>query len=52
MARKIRGWIGRNTGRMIITDSDQFLPDRLINPAEYEEELTAPVAVQVEDKPN
>ena len=52
MARKIRGWIGRNTGRMIITDSDQFLPDRLINPAEYEEELTAPVAVQVEDKLN
>ena len=52
MARKIHGWIGRNTGRMIITDSDQSLPDRLINPAEYEEELTAPVAVQVEDKLN
>jgi len=33
---------------MITTES---LLDRLINPAEYEEP-TAPVAVQVEDKPN
>ena len=51
MIGKIRGWIGRNTGRTITTDSDESLPDRLINPAEYEE-LTAPLAVQVEDKPN
>ena len=51
MIGKIRGWIGQNTGRMITTDSDESLPDRLINPAEYEE-LTAPVAVQVEDKLN
>ena len=52
MIGKIRGWIGRNTGRMITTDSDESLPDRLINSAKYEEELTAPVAVQVEDKLN
>ena len=51
MIGKIRGWIGRNTGRTITTDSDESLPDRLINPAEYEE-LTAPLAVQVEDKLN
>ena len=51
MIGKIRGWIGQNTGRMITTDSEESLPDRLINPAEYEEDLTASVAIQVENNP-
>ena len=34
---------------MITANLEESLPDRLINPAEYEEDLTAPVAIQVED---
>ena len=40
---KIRGWIRGNTRQMITADSEESLPDRLINPAEYDEDLTAPV---------
>ena len=34
---------------MTAFDIEESLPDRLINPAEYEEDLTASVAIQVED---
>jgi len=33
---------------MVVAGSEESLPDRLINPEEYEEDLTDPVAVQVE----
>jgi len=44
-------WIERSTGQMIAFDIEESLPDRLINPAEYEEDLTASVVIQVEDNP-
>ena len=47
---KIRGCIRRNTRRMIAAGSEESLPDRLINPAEYEEDLADPVAVQLEEE--
>jgi len=40
---KIRGWIRRNTRQIITADSEESLPDRLINPAEYDEDLKPPV---------
>ena len=45
---KIRGWIRGNTRQMITADSEESLPDRLVNPAKYDEDLTAPVVVQFE----
>ena len=36
---------------MTAFDSEESLPDRLINPADYEEDLTASVAIQVENNP-
>jgi len=48
---KMSHWIGRSTGQMIAFDIEESLPDRLINPAEYEGDLTASVAIQVEDNP-
>jgi len=36
---------------MTAFDSEESLPDRLINPAEYEEDLTASVAFHIENNP-
>ena len=41
-------WIRGNT-RQTITDVEESLPGRLVNPAEYEEGLTDPVALQFQD---
>ena len=49
MIGKIRGCIRRNTRRMIAAGSEESLPDRLINPAEYED-LADPVAAQLEEE--
>ena len=46
---RVRGWIGENHGQMVAAGSEESLPNRLINPEEYEENLTDPVAVQVEN---
>ena len=46
---RVRGLIGENRRQMVATGSEESLPDRLINPEEYEEVLTSPVADQVED---
>ena len=51
MIGRVRGWIGENHRQMVAADSEESLPDRLVNPDEYED-LTDPVAVQVEDKSN
>ena len=47
MIGRVHGWIaGINRRQMVATGSVEYLPDRLINPDEYEEEdLTDPVAV-------
>ena len=45
MLGRIRGLIGKNRRQMVATGSEESLPDRLINPEEYEEDLTDPVAV-------
>ena len=46
----ISGWIGENHRQMIVTDSEESLPaDRLINPEEYEENRTTPLAVHAEE---
>ena len=45
---KICGRPRRNTRRIITADSEESLPDRLINPAEYEEDPTEAVAIQFE----
>ena len=42
-------WIGRRHRQMVAAGSEEFLPDRLINPEEYEKDLMNPVAVQVEE---
>ena len=49
MLGRVRGLIGGNRRQMVATSSEESLPDRLINPEEYEEDLTDPVANQVED---
>ena len=51
MIGRVRGWIRENHRQMVAADSEESLPDRLVNPDEYED-LTDPVAVQVEDKSN
>ena len=45
MIGRVRGWIARNHRQIVATGSEESLPDRLINPEEYEEDLTDPVAV-------
>ena len=49
MIGRVRGWITENQRQMVATGSIESLPDRLINPDEYEEDLTDPVAVQVKN---
>jgi len=48
MIRRLRSRIEENRRQMVAAGSEESLPDRLINPEEYEEDLTDPVAVQVE----
>ena len=45
----IGGQIGENHRQMVATGSEESLPNRLINPEEYEKYITDPVAVQVEE---
>ena len=52
MIGKISGWIRTKPGRAITADAEDSLPYRLINPVEYEEDCTDPVAVHFEDKDN
>ena len=49
MIGRVHGWIAGNHRQMVAIGSDESFPDRLINPDEYEENLTDPVAVQVEN---
>ena len=49
MLERVHGWIAENHTQMVDTGSEESLPDRLINPEEYDEDLTNPVAVQVEN---
>ena len=49
MLGRVCRWIGRNCRQTFVDGSEEFLPDRLINPEEYVEDLTDPVANQVED---
>jgi len=46
---KIRHWIRKDPRRIVAADSEESLPDRLINPAEYDEDMTNPVAPLAED---
>ena len=43
MIGRLRGWIGENHRQMVAADSEESLPDRLVNPDEYEEDFTDPV---------
>ena len=45
MIGRVRGWITENQRQIVATGSEESLPDRLINPDEYEEDLTDLVAV-------
>ena len=45
----IGGQIGENDRQMVATGSEESLPNRLINPEEYEKDLTDPIAAQVEE---
>ena len=49
MIGKVCGWIGGNRSQSFVDGSEESLPDRLINPDEYEEDFRCPVADQVED---
>ena len=49
MIGRVHGWITENHGQMVAAGSEESLPNRLINPEEYNEDLTDPVAVQVEN---
>ena len=49
MIGRVHGWIAENHGQMVAAGSEESLPNRLINPEEYDEDLTDPVAVQVEN---
>ena len=45
MIERVHGWITENRRQMVLTGSEESLPDRLINPDEYEEDLTDPIDV-------
>ena len=49
MLGRVHGWIAENRRQMVAAGSEESLPNRLINPEEYDEDLTDPVAVQVEN---
>ena len=40
MIERVHGWITENRRQMVLTGSEESLPDRLINPDEHEEDLT------------
>jgi len=46
---KIRHWIRKDPRRIVAADSEESLPDRLINPAEYDEDMSNPVGALAED---
>ena len=45
MIGRVHGWIAGNRRQIVATGSVESLPDRLINPEEYEEDLADPIAV-------
>ena len=45
MIGRVRVWITENQSQMVATGSEESLPDRLINPDEYKEDLTDPIDV-------
>ena len=45
MIGRVQGWIGESRMHIGTAGSEESLPDRLINPDEYEEDLTNPVNV-------
>ena len=45
MIGRVHRWITENRRQMVATGSLESLPDRLINPDEYEEDLTDPIDV-------
>ena len=47
MIGRVHGWIAGNRRQMVAAGSEESLPDRLINPDEYEEDLTDPDPVAV-----
>ena len=47
MIGRVQGWIEESRKHVGTAGSEESLPDRLINPDEYEEDLTDPVGVQV-----
>ena len=49
MLGRVHGWIAENHGQMVAAGSEESLPNRLINPDEYDEDLQYPVAIQVEN---
>ena len=49
MIGRVHGWIAENHRQMVAAGLEESLPNRLINPEEYDENLTDPVAVQVEN---
>ena len=49
MLGRVHSWTGENHRQMVAAGPEESLPNRLINPEKYEENLTDPVAVQVEN---
>ena len=49
MTGTVRDWINESRRHIRAAGSEESLPDRLINPDEYGDDLTNPVAVQVEN---
>ena len=49
MLGRVHSWTVENHRQMVTAGSEESLPNRLINPEEYEENLTDPIAVQVEN---
>jgi len=47
--KKLIRWIRKDPRQMVVLDSEESLPDRLINPAEYEEDMSNPAAAPVKD---
>ena len=47
--KKLCCWIQKDPRQTVVLDSEESLPDRLINPAEYEEDISNPAAAPVED---